>query len=566
MSSSTTTIHSTSPDARVVFFPYKTVRTEDLVGKGPDEFMATEPLVVQEDLISVSTSKSKGGVGSFTIQLSPNQAYKGLIEPGCWCLIYLSDERLTGKDYASMNSGLKMLGIVKSVRRTEQTDASGRRFVSYQVGGEDFQAMFNSSIYLNGQLTSGGSDLVSVSILGAVADLMKIQGSIIRPDQTISILLESLLGPITRKVKDKGNIFLENSELVVGGRAKSVLVPSELTRRLLGKSPEGNYFSGMMTYFLPSNLPGASVPIPQIGGVVSVWSLLQSFCNPITNEIYTDLLPASVSGGDKEYGVRLVPSFVLRPLPFSVQKEPEKAHPSCEIFLDAAGKQNVPRRQSDGTKQIISPVKDQQASNFYVSRHIEEHEILSLNSGKSDHERFNFFFVTPSVGGSVTLPEAAMVAEVLKDKKGGLTSLANVPSLQRYGLRPYIASSQYFVNNDLQVFNRIVKDMWKDAYLWENGSVSLVGSKEHIPVGTNIVFVERGWEAHVERVDHEWSVRYDGVKAYHTNIAFTRLQTKDGKPVDHRVSDQRASLRDGGDQSGQQGDWDRGTNKGGSRS
>lgn len=114
--------------------------------------------------------------------------------------------------------------------------------------------------------------------------------------------------------------------------------------------------------------------------------------------------------------------------------------------------------------------------------------------------------------------------------------MADLASIQRYGLRPYITQTPYIANgpsgeNFLSI-NQIVSDMWDKAALYESGQVMLIGSAEHIPVGTNIHFRERGWLAHVEQVDHSFSVAPDGTKSLRTTLTFVRLQMLNGDPVD----------------------------------
>ena len=80
--------------------------------------------------------------------------------------------------------------------------------------------------------------------------------------------------------------------------------------------------------------------------------------------------------------------------------------------------------------------------------------------------------------------------------------------------------------------NLIIRDMWHSAYKYRNGQVNLIGTKDHIPVGTNIEFKEREWIAHVEGVNHRYSVAPDGHKTFRTTIAFVRMQKTDGTPID----------------------------------
>jgi hypothetical protein len=186
---------------------------------------------------------------------------------------------------------------------------------------------------------------------------------------------------------------------------------------------------------------------------------------------------------------------------------------------------------------------------LYVSKFIDESEILSMNYGKSDGERFNFFLVTgaQAILGPVGIP--LQLYNITK-QSGGIRGLADTASLARFGMRPYITSSNFVVAENAGATlttNNIVRDMWKRAHLLENGQVTLRGSKWHIPVGTNIVFNERGTIAHVEAVSHSYHVAAGGHKTLRTTITFVRYQSLGGNSV---------SVRESND--AMRGDWDRG--------
>lgn len=550
-------IHSTAPSASVLFFPFEKEDTKS-AGTSASEFLKTKPIEVSADLLAVTTSKGKGAVGTFSVTLSSNEAYKGILHPGTWCLIYLNDRPLTGVGTSELDSGLKMIGIVKSVRRFESIDhESGRKVVRYQVSGEDFQSVFNMPIYMNLNIVGGNNSPVILSVIQELAKTFNSKGSV-RADEIIRIYIQALIGPMLKNVSASTRALSE-SRAIVGGARNPILVPPEVSKAVLGRAVPGNLFSAFVTFFLQQGLYGQSIPMPQMGGVVPVWSMLQAFSNRLLNEIYCDLLPIhSATGGQKP---TLSPSFVLRAIPFSSDSAP---HKSCIPFSSAVDPGHVePVVKSDKTKKSAkSPVKRGTGAHFYISKSIHEDEIVSLSSAKSDAERFNFFFAVPNLITGNAPVEAGLAAKILTDGEG---AFGDVVSVQRYGLRPFVASTDYFLeatNNsagmaDMLRLNRIVRDLWKDAYKYENGSVTLVGTHEHIPVGTNIKFAERGWVAHVERVDHEFQVESDsGRKRYFTSVVFSRLQKTNGDPVD--LTEDLSRAMDGGSATGRQGDWDRG--------
>src|SRR5271157_4346572 len=110
---------STTPDCNVIFFPYEQEDTSDTDLSDVVTPSPQSPISAQPDIIECQTSKSKGGVGSWSVLLSTRINYKAMIHPGCWCLIYMSNHKLSGEEKSEETSGLKMIGIVRSVRTKE---------------------------------------------------------------------------------------------------------------------------------------------------------------------------------------------------------------------------------------------------------------------------------------------------------------------------------------------------------------------------------------------------------------------------------------------------------------
>jgi hypothetical protein len=536
-------VSSHTPDALVTFFSYKKENTYSSTFLASDT-LSVEEINVTSEIISIQTNKGKSGVGTWSVTLASSKNYKGLISPGSWCMIYMGGHKIDIKDNSTHN-GLKMVGIVKSVRRQEAVDgASGTKYVRYVVSGEDFQSFFNIPIYIN-QTLVGDTPLLSLALFEN-SYRKKLKGFDLGPDRMIEVLLETLLGPISSKAtSNKG--LIQNSKAVAGGSGMPIHVPPAVAKRVLGSASPSNYFSTMITYFLTGGLLGRAFPMPDLGGTTPIWSVLQSFSNSIFNEIYTELLPTSVNGV-----VRLVPSFVLRAIPFSSDKMRDSR---AARFFDIPNHTNVKRGagivRSQKTKK--NPVPKGMGSHYYISKYIEENEIMGLNTGKSDAERFNFFFVVPSIIEGNAVPEADMIEKALKAQTG-FNSYGNTASLKRYGLRPFISYSNYFLDSNQGDMTKIAQDLWNRAHLFENGMVTIIGSHEHIPVGTNIVFPERDWIAHVERVSHEFDVRSDGDKSFKTSLSFSRLQKLSTKsPIDLTENmDNPEAI------AGQLGEWDRG--------
>lgn len=547
------------PDANIVFFPYAVEDTSSLrSGKiSNTEKMKLFPeagISAQKDIIQIRTTKPKGGAGSWSCMLGSRVNWKGILHSGCWCMIYMSDIPLNGKETSEMGSGLKMLGIVKSVRRVEALDpATGTRTVRFMVSGTDFHSVFETPIYLNVNLNDVAKSGSDVSIANALLVLDKGFGNVLTPDKMVKTLVDSLLGKPAFNAGKSGSRV--NKLAFVGRGGQPYLIPKEVAKRVLGytnSGSAGDFFTGMVTFFLQNNLVGTTSLQSDIGRLVSTWSLIQTFCHRILNETYTDLLPVNVPS-DTGTSTRLTPSIVLRAIPFSTDKSLDNS----VIAMKDAKELVVLTRQGavadPGVK--IGDVTAGTGAHFYISRSIPEADILEFSSGKTDTERFNLFYVPPNLSllNDQQRNEASFLRNIINLAGGKFENIGDTTSIARYGLRPYIAYSDYFVADSNKVIgktNKIVQDLWATAHMFENGQVTVPGRRTHIPVGTNIEFTERKWIAHVEQVDNSYDVSPNGNKTFRTMIAFVRLQTKeDGKPVD-AVEDKHTT--------GQVGTWDRG--------
>ena len=519
---STFSVRSTAPDAYIIFFPYDITKT--VVGADySSDYLKTKPLFVRSDIMSIQTTKGKGGPGSWSCTLSPRYNYKSKIQPGIWCMIFMSDEDLgvgtteeedTRKESPLNNngpdSGFKMLGIVRSVRATEITDpSSGTRSLRYDISGDDFHSVLDAQVYLNPSLRPGG-DEKSSPIIDAQIFFKRQMDKPYSPADMCNLLIDAMLGV---------NEGLGEGILASGGSKAGAVygLPPEVARRLTGVAPESGLFVDTLKRAIETDLLGTIAQQPQLASQFSLWSMLESYAHRLLNELYTELLP--LNGNIKG---RLVPTIVLRPIPFT-------SNGFNPTHLDTT--YSAPVLQMGKTADVI-----EDGQNFlYTSREVGEEDIFGLNFGKSDSERFNYFFVSSNFANDQH-NTAPAVAPLLGDShnKNSQQPLGDSNSIARNGLRPFITSSNYLsmnLNNNIAT-NLIIRDLWGKAHLFENGQVQLVGSKRYIPVGTNITFKDRGWLAHVESVSNSYNVGSGGIKNFRTSIAFVRLQTVKGNPID----------------------------------
>lgn len=547
--------HITNPDAFLRFFCWE---KENTVGLSDLDSLKVRELVVSKDIISLSTNKPKSGAGVFEITLGSAIDFKSYISVGSWVFIHISDRPLSSKEDNVSSGGLKMVGVVKSVQRSEQVLPSGARAVRYRISGEDFHTIFNSQVYLNPILAAGavgqGGALLNALAAGGTSQGLKLFVDKASPAEVVKRLIDVVIGDAAFVVDKSGNVSSGESITSFGRAGLPIAVPREVFKTITGGTKSGTLFSNMIARFIQSDLLGQNFVSVNPGNQFSLWSLIQQYGHLILNECYTELIPMKVGNQ-----VRLMPSFVMRAIPFSSKSKP---HSSCISFTDAKVTKIAPKTKDGTTDDKRKKQRDDQAVNvnstkaktFYVSKQIFEDEILSMQHGKSDAERFNFFYVIPNL-----LPNGDVGNQALAQVKYSFNSLGNKASLQRHGLRLFSAVSDYSLLNGsskestgtdmLAIVPKIVRDLWEKAYLYENGIVTLVGSYTHIPVGTNVVFADRGWMAHVEGVSHTYAVESEGKKEFYTTLTLVRLQTDKGEPI---------SMSETREADGQLGKWDRG--------
>jgi len=387
--------------------------------------------------------------------------------------------------------------------------------------------------------------------------------SLATPGVIVNKLIDAIIG---NSIHLKDGKTGEQVEQIAGQSVKvgqPIHVPSSVFKYLLKSN--GNDFAELLTRFVQGDLFGklSSVNI-SIGDMVELWGMIETYSNRMLNDVYTDLMPFKLDDGS----VHLVPGFILRAIPFSSDAYMKSSlkESSCIAYTSAKpskfnSKNSKAKNKSKAEADVLKSASARNSS-FFISKYIHEDEIIAFDSGRSDHSVFNFWFVNTSFFNFNT--STSMALAEISDRD--IVTFGNVASQARFGFRPYISTTIYTealddgkspsVFKGLNSSARILRDMWENAHLYESGSVTIIGSHLHIPVGTNIVFAERGWMVHVESVSHTFSVEgSSGIKSFSTSIAFSRLSNLKGLPID---------TQEKGNKSGTLGEWDRSANKGGS--
>lgn len=452
---------------------------------------------IYEGILSIDTEKHKEGPGNWSVHLSGVKNYNAMVYPGDWITIHISDQKINVKDEIEVKKTIKMMGIIKTVRRIESATPDGVRSIKYVIAGTDWSSALHTPIYINSMLFDFQEAGAKEGALATFVHGVGQEGESARrggPGTAVQKILYVIFA---------GGHSPDKSSLVTG---QQFSVPAELVKLVYGKSKIQNSYLSFLNFIIndfQEKMHGISDVRPDFGGVTEGWSLLKTYSNPILNELFAETYV------DKDGNI--MPTLVLRSIPFSQ----EKLKGAPQLFIKDSLDEFYPTNSNN---------------KLYVSKTIDESEIIQLNFGKSDAERFNFWMVTPNQ--MVPYQEQFNIAAAI-ESAGGLAGLGHLISIKRYGLRPYVSSSVFWAEelNGFRTLSLHVRDLWDSAVFHENGMVEIVGSDKHIPVGTNIIFRQRSWAAHVESVSHKYFVDPIGRKGFKTSIGFVRLQDFNGEPL-----------------------------------
>jgi hypothetical protein len=174
---------------------------------------------------------------------------------------------------------------------------------------------------------------------------------------------------------------------------------------------------------------------------------------------------------------------------------------------------------------------------------LDKEAVVSINAGINWADRFNFLEIKPDWNDNALHGAMQNKAQAFQgdNKSSAIYS--------REGFRPMIFSIRQlpfktevtrFETNVLEQWTLLAKEWYFDCHKFLNGTVTLYGSDEYIPVGDNIMFdaeligVTRNYNseakdkeaifvlAHVESVQNNFSVSANGERSFQTTINFVR--------------------------------------------
>ncbi len=492
----------------------------------PDAVDIRGRLIITSDCIQLSTTSTKSNhISSLSATLLRGEAnYLNEIMPGDYVFAWMMNDEATyskvlkslGKAEAcnDFDQGLKFMGQVQSMRKNLSVGGDGVKTVRFTMTAAGF-TQFDTQLFYEPGLEERIPGLASIfKRYGAsLTEIINEKGEGIDVNKAIPAFLDILLGkgvsqnlgrggddPRTRstagldapygfmipdavgkvlgrqaKAKEHGSIaFVDLLDVIIGiqsysnsgsrGRSTDIFGPDNT----LGSS-DTRKFTGvpMMGNFVPAAPQFTNQP---------VWSVLNQYLNPASNEIYT-CLRVNADG-------KVVPTLIVRQLPFT--SELYKGSLPVTKFLD------LPRWK------------------------IPSILVRSADLGRSDALRFNFVHV---YGQPVNSATGSYLTEQIVDHP----PLRDDLDIARNGLRGWFqtisCSAQETRSGDPTRWMELLADTVMSQCLTMTGTVTTIGIQAPIPPGDNLEW--DGVVLHIESVTHNCSISGNGQKNFTTTVQLT---------------------------------------------
>jgi hypothetical protein len=486
----------------------------------------TLPVIISTlSCVSIQTSKSKGQPdGQFNLVLAPYKNWVSTLTAGSWCAILMSNEPIQEKDLKNANSKhVKMLGKIESVRCQTQATEDGSRQTLYYVTGVDWGHIFNSTLYVD-NLIASANDPASQGNLAAVALRDALFGKKGSPKsyfvpQNLSSILDIMgksLAGYTESGKDIGRLSNSIYKFVIPTELAGFFKFKDSKNKLNKKITINDILTlktGSLTApnkYTPSNEAVGFINPFSLQGTNTLWQILLENSNPALNEMFCEM------SWDNNNEVQL--RLYNRIKPFVYKK-----------FSPSSGK----------SKLIASYFQN-------IKTHkIETNDVINVNAGTNWRDKFNFIEIKPQ------FQDFTVVANWYKQK----AQIWDEKAFQREGFRPLIIDTKQFPSGSdkgglpddvgvdweqLKIWAELMREWYFGTHRMLNGTLTMHGTTEYIPVGDNIKFNynlinptpnfnknniknnDAYILAHVENVSHNFSVTPDGARTYTTTIQFVR--------------------------------------------
>jgi hypothetical protein len=476
--------------------------------------------------VSLHTSKGKGSAaGSFTVELAPWRDWVSQITAGSWCTILMSNQPITPKQLASADANyVKMIGKIESVRVDVNVDEEGARHTRYIVTGTDWGHIFNNVLYID-NLIAAASDPTNQGNTIAIALQKQLFGDGNTPQSfKVADNLVALMGIFG--ASSSGLVEASNAINRIDKSIYDFYIPTQMAQYFNFVDGDGNInqstkisdlltlqtgrLSGHDTYSDTNEAFGFIDPF-SLQGTNSFWQILMDNSNPALNELYNEI------EWDQNNQGSVGPSLTVynRIKPFSYQSNVQ------------------PVAQEAAIRSMFTLLKTHTIDNVKVT---------NINAGTNWRDKFNFVEIRP------LFQDFNILAGWTGQKSQGSDPIA----FNREGFRPMIVGTKQFPvdpsnptgtydANLLTSWVVLLKEWFFNTHKLLNGTMTMTGVTEYIGVGNNILF-EVGLInptmninsasnsntntnyilAHVENVEHNFTVSQDGARTYSTTIQFVR--------------------------------------------
>jgi len=427
-------------------------------------------------LVSISTSKTLTGAGTFQISLKQN-AEEGesildtVIDDDWVDLVFKRHDRVW----------LVMRGLVDDVRRTRSVGGNGATSTAYTITGRDFQKIWEQTeAWFNVHNNENAVGAASVRMFNI---LENVSGP---PDVTV----ESFLLDFLRELDGFGraNWYLPKTMPGIGGKSFAEAVDFR---------SEG--FSGTPLR------DGVSPNFMNPSG--TLWSLAKEWSDPGFTELFCDV---GTFFGQANLDDELTPedatiAVFFRDKPFMVRKS-TAAEINLTSLVNETGASDLAGGKDSAWFQLPT---------FIVPRQ----QIVNDDLGRSGAERLNAFIMAPQMTDSLIQTGSVEL---------GLP-FWNTADMKRHGMRRYDISSRYVARDaDIITMSSVQRSLLVDWFCLNpyflNGTISLGIARPDIRVGTRIRIPGDSGNTgldetfYVEVVSHSWNFTSGG----RTTLSVTR--------------------------------------------
>jgi hypothetical protein len=539
--------------------PHAAIKIWNYVDRGGAEGMSavnsvSETIISTVSCVSITTNKTKSSpIGTFSVVLAPSRNWVSHIVAGSWCVIMMSNEKITQDVLDRANrKHVKMFGKIESVRASVEVDDTGARRTYYIVEGVDWGYIFDNKIYMDPYIASTNEPQTWGNTFAAfLVSLVDAKNGAPYQIETNDLLMFFI------KIFASNSATIQTEEGKIGRLGKAVyrfLIPDEVSRFFGFAIPNNTSSSGNneseiekeqkigadtrdianLIHLISGKLVGYDsyqgtyesytfLNPYTLQGVNTLWQVMMDAINRCISELVTDM-EWTPSGRPKL-------SLYNRIYPFSYRSG---------LTTDAQG------------QPIGSGVFALRSMFYNLKRYnVDNVTVLSVNIGTNWADKYNFVEVRPD------FPEFRSIDGLIAQKSQAWDPVA----FSREGFRPLIKETRHFprVSQDDPAFAPEKVKHWVqlnmewhfDTHRLLSGAIRMTGTSDYISVGSNIRF-EYGLVnpqnnysaqtnknkskiyyvlAHVESVQHTFTVEEDGARSFVTSVQFVRGIVVDGNNI-----------------------------------